>query len=217
MNGIQNIVEIYHMNFTSMYLLYLDYNGFFSFSFVVLGKTTAFDVLSFMTGITTFFNCAKVNKMALNNFMTLQSLLPNVKNVKTILLMFKHKKVKYHFYNVTSLQINTTPIQGQKYWRTHSRVSFFLTTAGICRPYVEMAVYNLTSKEASLRDSEIIRFCNDSFQNVPSRNGIEPLKSMVRIQNRTNNAERIECPFYGDYIFSYKGNKRFFCIWTIMT
>lgn len=76
---------------------------------------------------------------------------------------------------------------------------------GICRPYVEMAVYNLTSKEASLRDSEIIRFCNDSFQNVPSRNGIEPLKSMVRIQNRTNNAERIECPFYGDYIFSYKG------------
>ena len=47
--------------------------------------------------------------MALNNFMTLQSLLPNVKNVKTILLMFKHKKVKYHFYNVTFLQINTTP------------------------------------------------------------------------------------------------------------
>ena len=92
-----------------MYLLYLEYIGFFSFSFVVLGKTTAFDVLSFMTGITTFFNCAKVNKMALNNFMTLQSLLPNVKNVKTILLMFKHKKVKYHFYNVTFLQINTTP------------------------------------------------------------------------------------------------------------
>ena len=105
LNGIHNIVEIYHIN----YLLYLDYNGFFSFSFVVLGKTTAFDVLSFMTGITTFFNCAKVNKMALNNFMTLQSLLPNVKNVKTILLMFKHKKVKYHFYNVTFLQINTTP------------------------------------------------------------------------------------------------------------
>ena len=69
-----------------------------------------------------------------------------------------------------------------------------------------MAVYNLTSKEASLRDSEIIRFCNDSFHHVPTRNGIEPLKSMVRIQNKTSNAERIECPFYGDFIFSYKGN-----------
>ena len=71
-----------------------------------------------------------------------------------------------------------------------------------------MAVYNLTSKEASLRDSEIIRFCNDSFHHVPSRNGIEPLKSMVRIQNKTSNAERIECPFYGDFIFSYKGNEK---------
>ena len=103
---------------------------------------------------------------------------------------------------------NTTPTLDVKNIDGHiCKSHFFCTIVGICRPYVEMAVYNLTSKEASLRDSEIIRFCNDSFQNVPSRNGIEPLKSMVRIQNRTNNAERIECPFYGDYIFSYKGNK----------
>ena len=41
---------------------------------------------------------------------------------------------------------------------------------------------------------------------MSSRNNPEPLKSMVRLQNNTNHPERIECPFYGDYIFSYKGN-----------
>ena len=36
------------------------------------------------------------------------------------------------------------------------------------------------------------------------------LKTMVRIRNGSNtNPERIECPFYGDYIFSYKGDIRF--------
>ena len=83
----------------------------------------------------------------------------------------------------------------------------FCSITGTCKPFLEMSVYNLTSKDSAFRNAEIIRFCNDSFNNVPSRINIEPLKSMVRIQNKTKLPERIECPFYGDYIFSYQGDK----------
>ena len=149
------------------------------------------------------FSCTKVNKTTLNCFMATQ-------NTILIIYITIHLSSFQPLANFILLHFltNTTPTLDVRNIDGHiCKSHFFCTIVGICRPYVEMAVYNLTSKEASLRDSEIIRFCNDSFQNVPSRNGIEPLKSMVRIQNRTNNAERIECPFYGDYIFSYKGNE----------
>ena len=77
---------------------------------------------------------------------------------------------------------------------------------GICKPFIDASTYNLTAKDLGFRNSEIIRFCNDTVNKMSSRNNPEPLKSMVRLQNNTNHPERIECPFYGDYIFSYKGN-----------
>ena len=76
----------------------------------------------------------------------------------------------------------------------------------MCKPFIDTSTYNLTAKDLGFRNSEIIRFCNDTVNKASSRNNSKTLKSMVRLQNNTNYPERIECPFYGDYIFSYKGN-----------
>ena len=73
--------------------------------------------------------------------------------------------------------------------------------------------YNLTAKDSSFRNSEILRFCNDSFNTASPRNSVGYLKTMVRTQKETNHTERIECPFYGDYIFSYKGETKRSALW----
>ena len=86
----------------------------------------------------------------------------------------------------------------------------FFNVSGPCKPFHEISTYNITAKDYALRNAEIIRFCNHSLHTMELRIGMRSqyhLKTMVRIRNGSNtNPERIECPFYGDYIFSYKGD-----------